>query len=69
MHRIAEDRCPCGPSLRLSQHLGEVLAMEDIVTEDQAHRIVSNEFLTEDEGIGQTPGLFLHLVGKLHPNL
>ena len=42
------------------QFLGEVLAMENVVAEDQTHRVIADEFFTNQEGLGQTVrrGLF-----------
>ena len=44
------------------QHPGQAVAIEDVVAQDQAHRVGSDEFPADDERLGQAVGRFLHRV-------
>ena len=41
--------------------------MEDVVTQDQAHRIVANEIGTDGERLSQSVGRRLLCIFKMHP--
>ena len=43
--------------------------MEDVVAEDQAHRILANEFLTNQKGLGQAIGRRLFGIAEMHAEL
>jgi len=51
------------------QLLGEVLAVEDVVAEDQAYRIVADELFTDQEGLGQAVRRRLFGVTEVDPEL
>ena len=45
------------------------MAVKDIVAQDQADRVAGDEFLADQEGVGQAARFFLDLVGKTHSQL
>jgi len=51
------------------QLLGEMLAVEDVVAEDQAHRVVADEFLADQEGLGQAVRRGLLGIAEADPEL
>ena len=42
----------------------EALAVEDIVSQDHGHRIVSDEICADDKGLGQSVGAGLHRIAE-----
>ncbi len=51
------------------QLLGEVLAVEDVVAENQAHRIVTDELFTDQERLGQAIRRGLLGIAEVDPEL
>ena len=52
-HVIGEDGRPCLARRRTAQLLGEAMAVEDVVAENQRNGIAGNEFLADQERLGQ----------------
>ena len=62
---VAKDGRPAGLLGRRLNQLGQAGAVVDVVAEDQADRIVTDEVLAEDEGFSEAVWLFLDLVGEV----
>ena len=50
----------------LAEEAGEAAAVEDVVSQDQASAVVTNELLTNDEGLGKAIGAGLFGVLKVY---
>ena len=46
------------------EHVGQVVAEEDVVAEDQADRLAADELGADEERLGDALGLRLHRVGE-----
>ena len=63
MHRIAEY---AGPALKFRHDTIQVhLAVKDVVPQDQAYRLIIDELLADQEGLGDALRFGLDLVGQL----
>ena len=49
--------------------LGQAVAVEDVVAEDQSDAVVADEVAADDEGLGQSRGLGLRGVGEVEAQL
>ena len=65
MHGVAEDRRPALVLHGLPEHGGKIGAVKHIVAEDEADAVITNEFLADDESVGQAAGTILRLVAEL----
>ena len=45
-----------GSTYCILKHLGETIAVEDVVAQNETSAVVADELLTDDEGLGQTIG-------------
>ncbi len=67
-HRVGED--PAALDVRvLGQGGAEAAAVEDVVAEDEGHRLVADEVRAEHEGLGDALGLLLDGVLELQAEL
>ena len=48
------------------EHVGQPVAEEDVVAEDQRRRVAADEIGADDEGLREPFGLRLHRVGELN---
>src|SRR5690606_764114 len=65
-NHVAENRStrfPCGSALEL---VGEVLAVEDVVAQNQAYPVIADEFFADDKSLGQAVRIGLN--GITEPN-
>ena len=53
----------------LPQNAGKAFAVEDVIAQHHGARIVADEFLAQQEGLRQSVGGGLHLIGQLQPEL
>ncbi|MNF69814.1 hypothetical protein D3C84_517060 [compost metagenome] len=51
---VAEHGGAGGAFCRVLQLFAKVLTMEDVVAQDQAHRVIANELFANQKGLGQT---------------
>src|SRR6266851_6050989 len=61
-HGIAEDRRSRFPASGTGQHLLKSLAVEDVVSKDEDHMSMADEFPPDEKSLGQASGFGLHRV-------
>ena len=64
MHVIGEDRGAAGRAAADSSMRVQVVAVEDVVAEDERARLAADEIAAEDEGLRQAVGARLHAVAE-----
>ena len=68
-HEIAEDEAAGGEGAGPLEDLGQAVAEEDVVAQDEGAGLAADELLAEDEGLGQALGARLHFVGEAQAEL
>ena len=68
-HIVAEDGRAVFSDCHSLKHLGKALSVENVVTQDQRHVIVADEFLTDDESVCQSSGTLLNCIGNIDSQL
>ena len=72
VHIVAEHRSPLAGLRVLHRRLQPLLqavAGENIVSQHHGHRVVADELLADDEGLGQAVRAWLYGIGKIHAKL
>ena len=68
-HHIAENRRAFFARGGLGHQLGQPVAVEDIVAENQRDMVVADEIAADDEGVGKPARLLLHRIGQREAEL
>ena len=66
-YRVAED---CGTLTMLFGHVqkpGEILTVEDVVSQHQTYAVITDKVRADDESVSQPPGLLLNPVAEIQP--
>ena len=69
LHRISKDCCTLAMVASMLEHGLESLSIENVIAEDQGHRIVSDEFLADQKGLSKTTRMRLHGICDRDSNL
>ena len=48
------------------QNLGKTLSIENIISQNQCHTVITNKFFTNNKCVSQSSGNFLDLILKFH---
>jgi len=69
LHPVAENESPRGHPARLLEGARESLAIEDVVSQNQADIILPDKRCADDEGLGKAAGVGLFGIGKRQAQL